>query len=366
METMITSTPGILLETIELVYGCYNQIPAEELTGSGPYCIPPQEVQRMMDAAWGELPTQSPLLGFFFQKEALAHDSGGFTCLARNMAYIAYNCCAQELYGKTLQDSISLMKTVWHTMMRNREYPVSVGRYTFDCGWPEESEKEITSLEEGIAQLRISSAYQQKLEQALGDFDRSAQQLEALLAPVAPHLDRMLAPWAKRAEPLRQTWEAYFSQPDLPALLRERWLFSTCDQVDLGCVALRYLDAKVKMAGLHSQNGKNVIHIHIGVSHTVEEAQTKVFAPWEVQALRLLGSPTRLQMLQALQNKPMSMRELVQELDMHMGTVGRDISSLLSAGLLKIDVASDRRRYQTDPYTLRSLIRHLETLIPTE
>ena len=44
MKVTIYQEPCWLLEAAELVYGLVNQIPVEKLAGSGPYCIPPDQV----------------------------------------------------------------------------------------------------------------------------------------------------------------------------------------------------------------------------------------------------------------------------------------------------------------------------------
>ena len=51
MKVTIHQEPCWLLEAAELVYGLVNQIPVEKLAGSGPYCIPPDQVRRIQAEA---------------------------------------------------------------------------------------------------------------------------------------------------------------------------------------------------------------------------------------------------------------------------------------------------------------------------
>ena len=140
MNVQIMSTPCYLLETVELIYAFVNGVPAEELTGPGSYCIPVREVQRIMDTVCAGLALQNPTLQFFFQKEALADDSGDFTCIARNIAYFVstFSC-------KTISSAFDLLRKSWLTILQEHSYPASIGRYTFDCGWQDESESESTN-----------------------------------------------------------------------------------------------------------------------------------------------------------------------------------------------------------------------------
>ena len=357
MNVQIMSTPCYLLETVELIYAFVNGVPAEELTGPGSYCIPVREVQRIMDTVCAGLALQNPTLQFFFQKEALADDSGDFTCIARNIAYFVstFSC-------KTISSAFDLLRKSWLTILQEHSYPASIGRYTFDCGWQDESESESTNLELGVNQLLISQDYREKLLNVLKNFDYYTHLLEELIAPVERRLELLMVPWVKHSEPLRQNWYAYLTQPDLPSLLQQKWKFVTKEPIDQVYAVLGYFSAKVQMLELETLGNQNVIYIHIGVNCTTDLCDEEEFAPWEIRALRLLGSQARIKLLKAIHAQPMSTRELAQNLGMNLGSVGRDVSSLLTAGLLVVEVDDDRRRYRINTTALDTIIQHLTTL----
>lgn len=73
----------------------------------------------MMDNACATLTLQNPTLQFFFKKEALCDDSGEYTCIARNIAYFVatFSC-------RTISESFALLRESWHTVLRERSYPV--------------------------------------------------------------------------------------------------------------------------------------------------------------------------------------------------------------------------------------------------
>lgn len=357
MNVQIMSTPCYLLETVELIYAFVNGVPAEELTGPGSYCIPVREVQRIMDTVCAGLALQNPTLQFFFQKEALADDSGDFTCIARNIAYFVstFSC-------KTISSAFDLLRKSWLTILQEHSYPASIGRYTFDCGWQDESESESTNLELGVNQLLISQDYREKLLNVLKNFDYYTHLLEELIAPVERRLELLMVPWVKHSEPLRQNWYAYLTQPDLPSLLQQKWKFVTKEPIDQVYAVLGYFRAKVQMLELETLGNQNVIYIHIGVNCTTDLCDEEEFAPWEIRALRLLGSQARIKLLKAIHAQPMSTRELAQNLGMNLGSVGRDVSSLLTAGLLVVEVDDDRRRYRINTTALDTIIQYLTTL----
>lgn len=357
MRIQVVSTPCYLLETVELIFAFVNEIPPEALTGPGPYCIPAREVQRMMDTACAGLSLHNPTLQFFFRKEALCDDSREFTCIARNIAYLVATFSCQ-----TISQAFALLRKSWNTMLQEQSYPASIGRYTFDCGWQDESDAKAMNLELGVGQLLISPEYRERLLSVLKNFDYYTQLLEELITPVERRLELMMVPWVKHSEPLRQSWSTFFAQPDLPSLLQKKWKFASKEPIDQGYATLRYFDATYQMLELGTLEQRSVIYIHIGVNCTTDISDEEEFAPWEIQALRLLGSQARIKLLKAIQFQPMSTRELAQNLGMNLGSVGRDVSSLLSAGLLVVEVDDDRRRYTINSTALDTIIRHLNAL----
>ena len=193
-------------------------------------------------------------------------------------------------------------------------------------------------------------------------FDYYTHLLEELIAPVERRLELLMVPWVKHSEPLRQNWYAYLTQPDLPSLLQQKWKFVTKEPIDQVYAVLGYFRAKVQMLELETLGNQNVIYIHIGVNCTTDLCDEEEFAPWEIRALRLLGSQARIKLLKAIHAQPMSTRELAQNLGMNLGSVGRDVSSLLTAGLLVVEVDDDRRRYRINTTALDTIIQHLTTL----
>ena len=103
------------------------------------------------------------------------------------------------------------------------------------------------------------------------------------------------------------------------------------------------------------------IFLHIGLAiPLIRERST--FDTKEFQALRLLGSETRMQMLRVLLDRPMSSRELAKALNLHLGVVTRDISNLYDAQLINVEASSRYVRYRTNLYTLQMIGKHLAEL----
>ena len=67
-------------------------------------------------------------------------------------------------------------------------------------------------------------------------------------------------------------------------------------------------------------------------------------------------------MLQAMAEKPMRSREMAQQLDLHLGAVGRDVKSLFDARLLLLESVQGRNRYKTNFASIETIMQHLKSL----
>ncbi len=294
MNVQIMSTPCYLLETVELIYAFVNGVPAEELTGPGSYCIPVREVRWIMDTACAGLALQNPTLQFFFQKKPWLTIPETLLALPETSPILS-----PPFPVRPYPAPLTSLRKSWLTILQEHSYPASIGRYTFDCGWQDESESESTNLELRVNQLLISPDYRKKLLSVLKNFDYYTQLLEELIAPVERRLELLMVPWVKHSEPLRQNWYAYLTQPDLPSLLQQKWKFVTKEPIDQVYAVLGYFRAKVQMLELETLGNQNVIYIHIGVNCTTDLRDEEEFAPWEIRALRLLGESSPHQTAQS-------------------------------------------------------------------
>ena len=83
----MTAQPHMLYETVELLYAYVNGIPARMLTQSGPYCLPVDAVQNMLEVACADVPRDDPAVQYYFGKYLLSQEPERATCIARNLTY---------------------------------------------------------------------------------------------------------------------------------------------------------------------------------------------------------------------------------------------------------------------------------------
>lgn len=352
MEVQVMDSPCLLLEAVEAFYAYVNQIPVAGMVGQGAYSIPAPALQQIIASVCKGYFAEDPVLRFFFQAAPIQDDSGDCTCLARNMVYVDL-----ESSRRPISEAFAGLRRSYRRFLSNHEFPVIINRNSIDFSRRDELGN--GSLEESIRRLLVLPDYQEKLCQVFGNFDWYTEQLCELLTPACERLSAALAPWVARAEPLRREWASFFRQPDLPQVIQNRWQFSAVHPCRQGHLMLHYLSHK-RLLQYYEEGG--ILNFFFDVTMPVRGSHRRVFQNWELQALRLLGSAARIQMLQAMREQPMSTLELAHKLHMHVGTVGRDISSLRSVGLLIVEEVGDRRRYRTSPERIDALIGCLESL----
>ena len=217
-------------------------------------------------------------------------------------------------------------------------------------------------LKEEFRSLLVSPAYRDRLAEIFGNLDASVARLTALLTPVARRLEPELLPWAAQTEPLLDRWDQYWHSPDLEEKLQKQWSLTQIQECRRVFIGLRYLQSRQAPGLLIELFGTAYFHIGVGTPDSVRLGES--MEDWEYKALRLLGSPARVRMLQALRDRAYSSRELARALDLNLGAVCRDMSSMFDARLLTISSEEGHIRYRTSAFALETLSRRLLALRP--
>ncbi len=353
MEIQVTAKPHMLMETVELMYAYMNHIPPEALTADGPYCLPVEAVQEMMDVACAGLSRTDPTLRYYFDQYVLSQEPRRDTCIARNLVYdIGYMSRA------TVAESCEHIRRFWREELCGHNSIVAVGEYCLH--WVPETEGPVIPVVDGVDDLAVDTTYIEKLRQQFADHDLAISRLEALVAPVAEKLEPLLLPWAQRAEPLANIWEERIQHLENQRKLLRKIDFDRVEVINLWQIQLRYLNPQVSPGNLYLVIGE--IFIHMGVEVQLEENKAERIEHWELEALRLLGSDSRLKMLRVMLDRPMSTRELAQTLGLNLGTVARDIRSMYDAKLLTVETENNRVYYRTNTRTLKLMGEHISHL----
>ena len=177
MEFQVYRKPCMLLETVELVYSYVNQVPAEQLTESGEYCIPAREIPSIREAVCGPLDLENEELQFYFKGVPVDGKEQHLSCLACCMVYSTLN-----LGCSSVEETVRFLKNGW--FLKERPFRVC-GINGIGLDLTAADTGEFTTLAREIARLPVPQAYQLQLVEVFSDFTWHLDRLMAYLRPAA-------------------------------------------------------------------------------------------------------------------------------------------------------------------------------------
>lgn len=353
MEIQVSAKPHMLLETVELMYAWANRFPLSRLTADAPCCPPEPAVGEMMEAACGALSREDPVVRYYFAMQPLPGEPDSGTCIARN---IVYNVISVSR-GSISQDCDRIREL----RLRQRESKARfscLGEYRMDTEDFQGDQR--LPLEEELARVKVDPSYRRKLLEVFSDFDGAVSTLQDLIAPVAARLEPLLNQWALAAEPVAEQWRAHFREPGAPEEMMARINLQEEKGIEALLIQLRYLPPRGGHGMFHTPDF--TVHIHMGLAVKPSPVEAETFTPREFRALRLLGNEDCMRMLRAMLDQPMSSRELSRLLNIPLGTVCRNVSSLYNSRLLIIETVDGWKRYRTNMKTMALLCKHMMEL----
>ncbi|MGM9641002.1 MAG: winged helix-turn-helix domain-containing protein [Faecousia sp.] len=351
MEVIIYKEPCWLLEAAELVYSLVNGIPATKLAGSGPHCIPPEDVARIQAIACATIDPEDELVQYYFQGVPLEGFSGRLSCLGCVMLYssLPVGCSRPEDYAAFIREA-------WRTRMDSGFHVDGIDGFTLSL---EPAEGKPMSLAKELSVLQAPELYKMQLLEVFSAFDQHLEQLARLLTPVAEALPELMAPWVKSVSALAKEWETFFrlNSPQEFFLHRARMPDVSTEKLE---IAFRFLSPGAS-PGKYSED-RHHAWFHLGVSMEPSlESPGSAQSPeeWELTAVRLMANSARMEMLRLMMERPMSGQELAQKLNLNSGSVFRDLNSLYNARLLLQESNGSRNYYRTNMSTIRQITEHL-------
>lgn len=354
MEVALYAKPCLLYEAAELVFALVNGIPPEKLTGTGEYCIPPEQMQAIQAQACADLNPEDEQLQFYFRGVPLEGTHGRASCLGCCLLYSSL-----EIASPGVEEMRQALSAAW-TDHREKGYRVN-GIDAFSISMePVEDGKQFSSLSKEISWLPVPSDYQMQLLEVFSAFDQHLAQVTDLLRPVADKLELLLEPWVARAQGLLQSWENLFQQENQAEeflLHKARLRF---DHYNSFGIALRYFSFGGSPGKIDELTGRVAFHISVSVPPSLEQANPRLtMTEQEYAALRLLANPDRVEMLRLMAEKPMSGSEVAKELKLHVGSAFRDINNLYNAGLLLLLPGKGKSLYSANLQAVEDLTAHL-------
>lgn len=357
MKITIHRRPCLLQEATELVHAFVNQIPVEQMTGQGPYCIPMEEAVRIRREACQGLDPDSEALQFFFRGIPFEDKSSGLLSVARCMVY----SLTEELIPDA-EATVQMLLKIWPNYRRNAHINnISV----YGIGFSDGESGGFHSLAKEITKLPVPAAFQMQLVEAFSDYEHSLRELAALLQPVIDKLAILLEPWVLKAQPLADQWEEYFSSEEH---VRDFFMQKIAIP-DLGAAeltfALHYLKSDLGLAHYSTEPASRVnllLGVGLEVAPVDSRASKQSMQNCDYLILRQLANADRMSMLLAMMAAPMTAQEITRKLSLHPGSVFRDLNNMSNSNLLIRESLGSKETYRTNHVLIERLLQKILNL----
>lgn len=349
MELIIYQHPCWLLEAAELVHGLVNHTPAGTMVGEGLYCIPKDRFRSIQASACSGMDPEDPRVRFYFEDVPLEGLSDRGSCLGCTMlySYLAIEHSEPQAYAQDISRR-------WAQRQRDGFQIDGIDEFTLD--FREDGQKNL-SLAEELAGLAIPEWYRMRLLEVLSAFDLHLNRLLEILSPVTQALPALLEPWTSQIPQLTEHWQRAFREnsPDSFFLSRVRLSDTRIERMEL---AFRFFFPVCSPGRYDNQLRSTRFHMGVYIDPAGEQPESQTIPnEVELEALRLLANPARIQMLRLMRDEPMSGHELAQALDLNSGTVSRDLNSLNNARLLLVGSSTGARfKYRTNLAVIRQIL----------
>ncbi len=353
MELRVEREPCMLYETVELLYAFVNHIPAERLTAEGEYCVSEKELASMIGTVCAHMDSQDPDLGRYFARRPILDEPDQFTCLAFCMVYALVDMNTLDIAGQ-----IDAMCARWERMRRGPFVIRAINRFTIDIS--EHPEGRPTFLAEELKKLPVEEDFCLTLLETFSDYTYQMERLRGMVEPVARELRPLLEPYVSRAQGLQQIWQEFFRKHTVEDFLTKRTGMMPEHPPECVGFVLRYLDAHSAVGHGYSEQDSLWMHLGVALLPTLQPGfEQGHLNEREFAAFHLLGDKSRSDMIQAVTNRAMSMRDLTAQLGLNPGTIFRNLNSLTNAGLLVKELRGDRYFYRANFSFIEALFQHM-------
>lgn len=360
MNVTFYRTPCLFQEAEELLFLYANQLPMPvPLHTDSPYYVSAEERTRMMEEACRHIPQDDPILRYFFRSYPLPQERfNPHTCLARILAF----SFADMNLSRADQAMSSLLESLTYLVQENYIFE---DLHALTINFRPRTQSDPDPFDNGISRLTAPAQFREKLQAVLASPKEKLDALGALMEPVMEYLRQALAPWVLRAEPMAQAWEDQMRSQPLEDFFQNNLLYPLPAPASAIEAGILYFSPLMVTTGTNCDDSviKLLVGSAVGIPWLRQDSE---LMGWEYRALRLLGNPLRFKMLSALRQKPMSSREMAKELNLHLGSVTRDVNSMEAVSLLHSERAGSRRRYHVNYAAIRTLAKHLLAMCPEE
>jgi len=349
LQTIIEYKPCYLLEAANLTFGLINDIPMEELVGTGTYAIAQPDAAVFCEKARALLEPRRKALEYYFRPVYLGADRAASSYLASCMLF-----SNQDGFYDDPAEMTAVLLRMWNMARQNGWRVTNVSGNSLNLEPDPNADPDAPmSLAQELSSQNIPVDYKLKLVEAFTAYEYHLNRLLELLQPVLDLLPEFLAPWVQRAIPLAEEWADFFQDNSPKEFFRKSSGIVSNAPFTI-TMRFRYFIPGRSIGRIWTE--KNILLFHLGIEESprLKEESRLEMKDEEFERLRLMGNPARARMLKAMMTRAMTNQELSQHLGLNPGSVHRDLSSLLNAKLLNLEVGGGKTYYRTDFAAIQS------------
>lgn len=364
MEYEIIRTPYLLYETVEMLYKFVNRTSYRALLSHRLSAEKSAEADRVvrqveqLQAITGEvcqgLSPDDPALRRFFGKVEMADDQEG-TCLAYFLTLSFLN-----LHQTDFRGSIEEIRREWHWLQTQGAW--INGSSIKGLHFCRDREAPCDLLGQ-ICALSLPPEFRMTLYGAFQNFDRTLDEMAALLYPIAQRLGETIhkADWI--VDEMVRYWQQASDDPLNFFRTQLGWSLEeeTPERIVLAVSAMNYNYVLNNSSNVHPR--ESCLYIGCGANMSQKYALQSVSYESLSMALKALGDKKRLEILDRLKKDRAYGHELAEAMDVDPSYMSRSLALLCNYGFLKQEREAQRNYYQTDLDVVRSILRQLERIL---
>lgn len=351
METKIVDQAYPLFEAVNLLHAFVNETPAEHLTSQETLALRPEQLRAMTDACCAGLDRTEPLLQYYFKDRPIEAGNGPY-CIAFAMVY------SFMLWEHPAFDAhLAALDAYWQTLQTQGYCIRSVSK--MGLFMTQDASKKGVPLASQIYSLELSAAERLELIEVFTNYSAHLEKLRRLLEPVVGRMEQTLEALLPQRQALRDAWQTFFDCCPAEQYLLQRGRIDLTQETERVVVAFSFADSW--FLGGDFRNRDFFLYVGSGQprSTKVGGRGAGILNDGEVNAMKLIGDPTRLSLLRMLSRERSYCLALSQKLNLNPGTVSRLLTGLCDVGLLDAQTEGGRTYYRTNDALLEGLFRNV-------
>lgn len=364
----IVRGPFLLLETVAMMYKFVNGISFRTVLNRQRFLATSavtegmarrlECLQDIMEEVCRELNPREPVYLHYFRQ---VEEGGEDVCLAQLMTY---SFCTMKYPG--FRENTEEIRAIWRGLCScGARIDPEASSITLSF---QEGKGEAEDLFDQVCALNYPAEFRISLYRAMRDFDRSLDELAALLEPLARKLEAAYRRESWLFEEAAGYWNDYFQSREPLDFLREKLGNQLVrNPADQSRIWIMLMNSNILACGMPSRlpGGTEWNLVLIGSAVAPQSGLRREGTDIQTVSaiLKCIADKKRMEILQRLSVERSYCHELAEVMGMHPGNMSRTLNQLHSYGFLRMEREATINYYRTDPEAVHNFLELVETVI---